>query len=333
MLASSPARLSSLPVLILAAFAVGCTENEDRQIEAAAETAPPPAAQCEELGDILGSTGSVMGDVCKVVFPRSDLSVNLLGATLPTGMGLTSWAAFGPAGDRGAIVMGDLALTSNELPHVMSGLREQGIQVTAVHRHMLSETPTMNFMHYLGIGEATEIARALRTALDRAPGTAEPAATQREASPQQQGLVAGLACARIAETLGTDPTEASEGPGYCKVSIPRTDLEVRVDGTPVPASLGIGSWFAFRETNDGRDAVIAGDMALTQPQVNPAIQALRRSGIAVVALHNHMMLEEPRIMFFHFQARGEPGDLAEGLRAGLDAAAQATRVAVATGRP
>jgi hypothetical protein len=109
---------------------------------------------------------------------------------------------------------------------------------------------------------------------------------------------------------------------------PRPQGEVRMEGHAVPPSMGIGSWFAFRETRDGREAVIAGDMALLEAQVNPAISALREHGIEVVVLHNHMLMEEPRIAFFHFQARGAPEALARGLRAGIDAAA---RVAPVTG--
>lgn len=286
---------------------------------------PTPSSICDRLATTLGSSGSTSGDVCRVTFPRTDLSVTLRGATLPPPMGLTSWAAFGPAPERGAIVMGDLALTAEELPAVMAALREQGIRVTAVHRHMLGEAPTMSFLHYLGIGPADSLARGLREALDRAPssrGAAREGASPAPAAARtgQAAVVAGVPCESVARTLAVPPDAATTGPGFCKVSRPRTDLDVSVDGIPVPASMGVGSWFAFRETASGDSAVVTGDMALTQDRVNPAIGALRRSGIEVVALHNHMLHDEPRVMFFHFQARGEPAELARGLRAGLAAA-------------
>lgn len=328
--ARPPTRLLPLavPLALLATAACGPETGSAGEAEAGGETAAPapaPSESCDRLAATLGSAGSSSGDVCRVTFPRSDLTVTLRDATLPPAMGLTSWAAFGPAGDRGAVVMGDLALTSEELPAVMAGLRANGIRVTAVHRHMLGETPPMSFTHYLGIGPADSLARALRSAMDRAPssrgaareGVAGPPAAARSGEP---GTVAGVACEALARTLATDPVEAATGPGFCKVSRPRTDLEVTVDGVPVDASMGVGSWFAFRETEGGDAAVLTGDMALTEERVNPAVRALLEADIEVVALHNHMLLEEPRVIFFHFQARGAPAELAEGLRAGLEAA-------------
>jgi len=288
-----------------------------------ATSGPTPGARCEELGAILRGAASASGDVCRVAFPRGDLSVTLLGANLPAGMGLTSWAAFAPAGSRGSIVMGDLALTAMELPPVMAGLRRNGIRTTAVHRHMSGDRPAMSFMHYLGIGASDSLARGLAAALDAAPSARGGARDEEGAGTavgSEPGIVAGASCDDIARTLGADPESADRGPGYCKVSLPRADLDVRVDGRSVPATLGIGSWFAFQQTRDGAEAVIAGDMALTEEQVNPAIGALREAGIDVVALHNHMLFDEPRVVFFHFQARGAPDELARGLAAGLRAA-------------
>lgn len=314
-------------LVLLAAAACGPEADSPADEDSAAQTAAgsSPADRCEELAEILGSPGTASGDVCRVTFPRSDLEVRLLGAILPPGMGLTSWAAFAPAGGRGAIVMGDLALTGEELPAVMSGLRENGIRVTAVHRHMMGEMPSMSYMHYLGIGPADSLARALRDALGRI-SSARGGAREGVSGPPtaartgEAGIVAGVACDSLARALGVATEDAGTGPGYCKVSRPRSDLEVRVDGLAVPPSLGVGSWFAFRETAEGDAAVVTGDMVLTQERVNPAIGALRRNGVEVVALHNHMLHDDPRMMFFHFQVRGAPAELAEGLRAGLEAA-------------
>lgn len=109
----------------------------------------------------------------------------------------------------------------------------------------------------------------------------------------EPGIVASAACDSLARTLGIDPADAASGPGHCKVSRPRSDLDVTVEGIPVPASMGVGSWFAFRETAGGEAAVVTGDMALTQEQVNPAIRTLREAGIEVVALHDHMLHDAP----------------------------------------
>lgn len=322
----------------LVASSTACAPADDRAPGTDAGAAPPtdtstavasgpaPAALCDELASVLNGAGSASGDLCRVTFPRRDLSVTLLGATLPTGMGLTSWAAFAPAGARGAVVMGDLALTAAELPDVMAGLRANGLSVTAVHRHMSGEAPAMSFMHYLGFGPADSLARALAATLDASPGArgaGGPATGAAGQDTAESGVVVGIPCDELASTLGADPASADRGPGYCKVSLPRTDLDVRVDGQSVPAALGIASWFAFRQTSDGAAAVIAGDMALTGEQVNPAIGALRDAGIDVVALHNHMLFDQPHVVFFHFQARGAPRELARGLAAGLEAAGSA----------
>lgn len=315
------------PLLVALVTACGPGEEPAARPGEGESTAPEsaPAERCDQLAATLGSSGTSLGDVCKVTFPRSDLEVGLRNAVLPPGMGLTSWAAFDPAGERGAIVMGDLALTAGELPEVMSGLRANGIAVTAVHRHMLGESPPMSFMHYLGVGPADSLARRLRAAMDRAPssrggpreGDTAPPGTARTGTP---GRVAGVACDSLARRLATDPVDAATGPGFCKVSRPRRDLGVMVEGIPVPASMGVGSWFAFRETASGDSAVVTGDMALTEEQVNPAVRALRTRGIEIVALHNHMLFDEPRVIFFHFQSRGAPLELAASLRHGLEAA-------------
>lgn len=323
MSANGPFPRQLLPGLTFAVFLAGVSVVALGAVRTTPN--PSPADRCDEIGGILGGASSVAGEICRVTIPRSDLEVRLLGATLPPGMGLTSWAAFSPAGERGTIVMGDLALAGGELPLVMAGLRESGIRVTAVHRHMLGESPTMSFMHYLAVGADDELARALRTAMERAPasrGAADPDSPEppAQALTGRDGVVAGASCDRIARVLDTDPARAARGPGYCKVSRPRSDIDVRVERIGVTAASGVGSWFAFRETDSGNAAVVTGDMALTEEQVNPAIRALRASDIDVVTLHNHMLFERPRVMFFHFQARGSPLQLADGLRAGIDAA-------------
>lgn len=281
----------------------------------------PADLTCESIGDVLGSEASNASGVCRVTFPRGDLGVSLRGADLPTGMGLTSWAAVHRTGPGRAIVMGDLALTPDELPRIMSGLRENGLLVTAVHRHMLGEDPAVVFMHYMGEGEPVELARSLDAALDRAP-SARGRAPAASASGMVTGVVAGMECGRIEEILGAHAGSADRGPGYCKVTLPRPEGEVMMNGDLMPPSMGIGSWFAFQETREGGEAVIAGDMALREAQVNPAIAALREHEIDVVVLHNHMLMEQPRIAFFHFQARGAPEALARGLQAGIEAASR-----------
>jgi hypothetical protein len=289
-------------------------------VTACSAAAQNTATSCDQLASTIGGRAAQAGTVCRVTLPRGDLSVSLLGAKLPAGMGLTSWAAFLPMGSAGHMVMGDLALTPDELPEVMKGLRDAGIEVTAVHRHMLGEKPDVAFMHYMGMGTAAELSRKLRSALDRKPSALGKAPAAAQAT--NVGVVAGTACAEIQRILGASGSPDT-GPGYCKVTIPRPENEVSMHGVKLPPGpMGIASWYAFRETDDGTAAVIAGDMALPEDRINAAVAALRAKGIEVVVLHNHMMGEQPRIMFFHFQARGSSAELARGLRAGIDAAAR-----------
>lgn len=297
---------SVMPVVVCLAAAPSC-----------AVQAQQGGSPCDSLGAILTGRASMVDGVCRVNLPRGDLEVTLLGATLPTGMGLTSWAAFVERPDGGSIVMGDLVLTPDELPAVMSGLRANDLDATAVHRHMLGEVPDIVFMHYMGTGQSADLAQRLRAALDHAPSSL--GATPRRAS-GTAGVVAGVTCAALEEVLGVNAGSADSGPGFCKVSVPRPEREVTMDGVRLPPGpAGIASWYAFRQTDDGSAAVIAGDMALRETQVNAAIGALREHDIDIVVLHNHMMGEEPRIAFFHFQARGEPLSLARALKAAMDA--------------
>ncbi len=280
-------------------------------------SAPVPSS-CEDLAQTLSGAAAPSGSVCKVNLPRRGLRVMLLGAALPTGMGLTSWAAFLPVEGGQDLVMGDLLLTMEEVHPVVTGLLEQGLTVTAMHHHMLGEEPMLTYVHYLGRGPASDLARKLRAALDRAPsslgqGPVGPAASGASA------VVAGTPCARIEQVLGAKAGSADTGPGYCKITIGRPDNEVRVQGIGIPAAMGVSSWFAFRETADGQSAVVAGDMALTEGQVAAALKALAPTPVEVVVVHNHMLFDQPRIEFFHFQGRGAAEDLARALKASLDA--------------
>lgn len=295
------ARLTALPVFVLLTHARPASAQES------------PRATCQELGVLMLGQSSTSGAVCKVNLPRTDLSVSLLGATLPPGAGLTSWAAFLPVGDS-SLVMGDLALTGNELPAVMQGLVAAGFNITAVHRHMLGETPEMSFMHYAARGDSRALAKALRSVL---PVTRQPAIRSGDAMIGTAGVVIGIPCGRIAQEF--PGASLGSGPGFCKVTIPRADLAVSIGGLRVPAAMGIASWVAFREVPDQAVTVITGDLALQEERVPAALAAVLEAGIDVVSMHNHMAGESPRIVFFHFQARGNPLILAQALHTALSA--------------
>ena len=257
---------------------------------------------------ILGRPGSVQpGGVVRFSFPRSDLTV-VVGDTrvLPT-FALGSWVAFAAAGHGETMAMGDLVLTEEEVAPVMRALQQGGVEQTALHNHLLMESPRVMYMHIAAHGDAAKMATAIRSAL-AATGTplGPPAAA---ATPS----AAGLDTAGIVRALGY--SGKLNGVVY-QVSVPRHD-RITARGHPVPPSMGVATAINFQPTADGKVA-ITGDFVLRGREVNPVIRALQTHGIQPTAIHSHMLDEEPRLFFMHFWATGDAVRLAEGLRAALD---------------
>jgi hypothetical protein len=245
------------------------------------------------------------GDVRKFSMPRTDLTVTLDQVTLRPALALGSWIAF-KAVSGGAIAMGDLVLLDTEVARVMARLQEGGIEQTAVHHHLLRESPRVIYMHVHGHGEPIEMATTVRAAL-ALTGTPSMAAAPAIVS------TAALDTAGIARALGY--TGRMNG-GVYQVSAPRRE-PVRDSGIELPASMGVATAINFQPTSNGR-AAITGDFVLVASEVNPVIRALRRNGIEVTSLHNHLLNEEPRLFFMHFWANDDALKLARGLREALD---------------
>jgi hypothetical protein len=258
-----------------------------------------------QVGNALGKTGSVQaGGVYRVGFPRTDLKVSLDGVALRTGFAFGGWVAFQPMGDQ-AMVMGDVVLTQDEITPVMRKLVDGGLQITAVHNHLLRAQPMTLYMHVEGHGEAVALARALhdglalsKTPFSPPPGTSQPA------------NIDMLGIDRIMGFRGQDSG------GIYQFSIPRAQ-PVTEQGMALPASMGSAIGINFQPTGF-KTAAITGDFVLAAPEVNPVIGALKGAGIEVTALHSHMLQEEPRMFFMHFWANGDALTLARGLRAALD---------------
>jgi len=254
----------------------------------------------------LGRHGTMQpGDVYKFSLPRSDLVVRVGGVRVRPALALGSWVAFRRMGDS-AMAMGDLVLTEAEVGPVMAKLQAMGVSQTAVHHHILHETPRVTYMHIAATGDPVRIAEAIRAAvaLTKTPSAAR--------SPAASSAFA-LDTARIATTLGH---AGKVNGGVYQVSIPRADT-IREGGMDVPPAMGVASAINFQPTGGGK-AAITGDFVLTADEVNPVIQALRGAGIGVTALHNHMLRDEPRLFFSHFWANDDSGKLAQGLRLALD---------------
>jgi Domain of Unknown Function (DUF1259) len=260
------------------------------------------------VGEALGKAGSEMpGGVYRVGLPRTDVKATLDGVELKPGFALGGWLAFEKMGDQG-MVMGDLVLTMDEVNPVMTKLAEGGIEVTALHNHLLRNQPFTMYMHVLGRGDPVKLAAVLHAALveSKTPLSAAPAAPA-AAAPQID-----LDTAAIDRTFGAKGTNNG---GVYQFGIPRAE-PITDDGMDVPAAMGSANAINFQPTGGGK-AAITGDFVLIAKEVNPVLKALRDHGIEVTAIHNHMLDDQPHLYFMHFWANDDARKLAEGLKAAL----------------
>lgn len=283
----------------------------------AALAAPAVAApDWNAVGAALGKTGSQQPDgIYKIALPRSDLHVTLDGVTLKPGFALGGWLGFEPVGED-AMMMGDLVLTPEEVDPVLAKLLEENIAVTAIHNHLLRTDPAVVYMHVEAHGDPAKLARGLHNAIAFSM-------TPLAAAQPPQGQASYLSAAALDPfPLDADALDRTIGfpgknnGGILQYSLPRAD-KITAHGTPVPPALGTATAINFQPTGEGK-AAITGDFVLTAQEVNPVAKALRQSGIAVTALHSHMLDEEPRLFFMHFWANDDARKLAQGLRAALD---------------
>ena len=255
----------------------------------------------------LGKTAAAQGDVHRYGIPRSDLQVTLEGVTIKPALALGGWVAFEPAKD-GTMLMGDIVLTENEVTPVMTKLLQSGIEITALHNHLMRTTPATFYMHIRGHGDSVKLATAIREALAESKTPFEPPA----ASASQTDKV-DLDTEKLDQALGS---KGKVNGGVYQFSIPRRE-PVTENGMPVPPAMGTGTVINFQPTGAGK-AAIAGDFVVTAEELNPMISALRENGIEVMAIHNHMLEEQPRLFFVHFWANDDAIKLASGLRSALD---------------
>jgi len=268
----------------------------------------------DAVGEAVGKEGEQMeGDVYRINMPRSDLSVTSQGVDIKPGLALGSYAAFKQTGENEALVMGDLVLTEDEYNPVIDRLQEGGIEQTAIHKHLLDESPAIWWTHIHGQGDPVELAQTIRAALDLS-GT--PLSESRGGSSEDLGL----------DTWQRDDiighTGKTEG-GVYKYNIGRAEEVTTQDGTSLNAPMGVATAINFQPTGEGQ-AAINGDFVMTAEEVNPVIRALRQNGIKVVSLHNHGLDEEPRLFYMHFWANDDAQALAQGLRQALDQTNSAT---------
>ncbi|MFE7979752.1 DUF1259 domain-containing protein [Streptomyces shenzhenensis] len=269
------------------------------------------AADWKPLADALGRTGTVMnGTVYRIPLPRKDLTVTTQDTTIKPGLSLGGYATFAKYHD-GTMLMGDLAVTEDELPKVTDALQAAGIEQTALHKHLLQQTPAVWWTHIHAMGDPVKLAHGLKSALaaTATPPGSPPPATQPSIN---------LDTAGIDKALGRKGT--ADG-GIYKFTIARQNTIN--DGTHVlPAALGLTTGINFQPLG-GDNAAINGDFVMTAPEVQKVIQALRKGNIDIVELHNHSLDEQPRLFYLHFWATADGVTLAKALRPALNATALA----------
>ena len=270
------------------------------------KAAPMDTAEIERLTGAKGQLDEKEG-AFKVSVPRSDLSVTAAGVHLTPPMGLTSWAAFKVSGAH-TMVMGDLVLLEDQVNPVMSAALDNGLEVTALHNHFLWDTPRVMFMHIGGMGEEAKLATAVGVVL---------AKTRDTSGGKGEKPTADIDPAKT--SLAPDKIEAILGAkgdlkdGVYKVVIGRM---AKMDATEIGATMGVNTWAAFAGSDD--TAVVDGDFAMLETELQGVLKALRAAGIDIVAIHQHMTGESPRIMFLHYWGIGSTAKLATGLKSALD---------------
>jgi hypothetical protein len=278
---------------------------------AAAADKPAAGLDTAAIERLTGAKGALDAKegVFKVSLPRADIAVTAAGVRMTPALGLTAWAAFTKAGKH-TMVMGDIVLLEDQVSPVMSAALDAGLEVTALHNHFFWDTPKVMFMHVGGMGDETALATGI-----------------------------GKVFARLKETSGgkgevlradVDPAKTTLKPesiqallrykgdlkdGVYKVVIGRT-TKMKMGGHTVGKAMGVNTWAAFAGSDD--KAIVDGDFAVLESELQPVLKALRGGGIAVVAIHNHMTEESPRIVFLHYWGVGSTDALARTLRAALD---------------
>lgn len=261
---------------------------------------------------ITGAKGAYTSeeDVHRVSFPRSDLKVTIEGRPAHPFMGFGSWAAFTP-GHSGTMVMGDIVLLEDEVSPAMSAALDNGLEVTALHNHFFFESPRVMYMHIGGKGDPAKLATAVKKVIDAQlavrAASAEPA---RAFAGNPVPAINSISAAPINEILGHN---GETNNGMYKVTIGRAATH---HGAKIGKQMGVNTWAAF--AGDDRMASVDGDFAMTEGELQGVLKALRRSGIHIVAIHNHMTNEQPRFVFLHYWGKGPARDLARAVRSALD---------------
>lgn len=262
------------------------------------------------IENIVGVKGKANNGEYKITVPQNDLSVMVDDFKIIPAMGLGTWVAFTPS-NNGAMIMGDIILTETDLKPVQGEVIKQGLIITAIHNHFVRNHPNVMYMHIGGSGPVEQMAQKAKAVLDKI--TEIRGGDPSKGTASNESVENTLDTKKLDEIIGN---KAEMSKGVYKYTIGRPDVKLTEHGVPVSTFLGFNTWAAFQGTPD--KAAVAGDFTMLENEVAPVIKALIENGIEVVAVHNHMVHEQPRIFFLHYWGIGNAEQLAKGLRAALD---------------
>ena len=296
---------SILTLLVSAMNAYAQEKKSDKKMKEPDKFSPLDIATIEK---ITGKKGKENNGEYKITVPQNDLKVEVDGFKIIPAMGLGTWAAFTPSQD-GAMVMGDIILTENDLKPVQQEVIRLGLTITAIHNHFVRNHPNIIYMHIGGSGNTGQMAQDIKAVFD-AVGTSrgkDPAAASADS-------VENTIDIKMLDAILAQKGEWNKG--VYKYTIGRPDVSLKEHGIKITSFLGFNTWAAWQGTPE--HAAVAGDFTMLEDEVAPVIKALVESGIEVVAVHNHMVHEQPRIYFLHYWGVGNAEQLAKGLKAALD---------------
>ena len=287
---------------------ISIAQSNNQQTSKSGESAT--AVDTALIEKVIGIKGKSNNGEYKVTIPQNDLNVVVDGFKIIPAMGLSTWVAFSPT-KTGVMVMGDLVLTENDLKAVQQEIIRQGLTSTAIHNHFIRNHPNIVYMHVGGSGNAEAMAQKAKAVLDKIKEVRGGNPSAGTAS--SEAVTNTLDTKKLDEIIGS---KAEMSKGVYKYTIGRPDVKLTEHGAPVSTFLGFNTWAAFQGTPE--KAAVAGDFTMLENEVEPVLKALIENGIEVVALHNHMVHEQPRIFFLHYWGVGSAEQLAKGLRAALD---------------
>ncbi|WP_300440237.1 DUF1259 domain-containing protein [Christiangramia sp.] len=307
--------MKPLYLLLICSILFSCQETPDKKKKNKLETSQEVDEQKElntlniaVLEEALGIKGKENEGEYKVTIPQNDLKVTVDGFKIIPPMGLGSWVAFTPTNDQ-SMIMGDVVVTEQDLKPVQQEIIKQGLTITAIHNHFVRNEPDVMYMHIGGMGNEEELAKNVKAVFNKVK---EIRGGDPSASPMGQ----------VENTLDTNMIDSIVGyngsmnNGVYKITIGRPDVALKDHGAPVSTFMGFNTWASWQGTPER--AAVAGDFTMLENEVAPVIKALIENDIEVVALHNHMVKEEPRIFFLHYWGVGPAEKLAKGLKAALD---------------